>query len=584
MVKTQSKNSLSPKFLALGVLLSVFLAGCQQTGVAQGRLTSAKGVNIENLLPADLLALVKVGTTDQGQIDQLKELTGYFPNDPVGALVKEFNNGFKEGAKLDEVGLDYENDILPILSEKSMVVLGIAGQVSVPDKVRVYLAMTIADQGKMDSLLNRQLEKSLLVKAQYNGYDYYSEKSDIDQPAYFVRAEDVLLVTNDLDGLKKSLDNLKAGKSPLAENKLYQKMLAKIPANLAFLYADLPAFFSFMENAKSDQVDPEFVKTIKTLSQANAYGKMGGQLIYLKAEKDGLRLAAYISPKDGEKLNDMLGEKTYLAKEIPAENAVMYMESGNLKKAFEQFFDTLAQDPANGNPQEEMKAALASAGFDYEKDVLTMLSKGFAFVFEDTGSVIPSLGAYVDVSGNIEAAGRVGMLLDKSVDEMLAQVKKESPEAEMLVKKEVVEAGKLWKLKVDLAPILIGAPEEIGKKLSGQKIELYYGLLKGKMFVFALKPDLEKVYGQGKSVADGKEYQMASKALDADTGMVYLAPEQVFVYVDSLLKLASSAGAQPDLIEYNLIKSYFTPLKSLSSSSKMDGDMMLSQIFVHIGK
>lgn len=583
MVKTQSKKSLSPKFLALGVLLSLFLAGCQQSAdKVAGRIVSDKGVNIENLLPGDLLFVAKVGTADQGQINLFKELTGYFPNDPVGALITEFNKGFKEGAKFDEVGLDYEKDILPILSERSMVVFAAAGNSNGSEKPKLYLAMTVADQAKMDSLLNKQLEKGLLSKDKYADFDYYSEKSNTDQPAYFARTQDVLFVTNSLDEMKKSLDSLKTGKSTLADNKLYQQMNAKNPASLGFLYADLPGTLNFLKN--SGQETDEFKQAITAFAQTESYEKLAGELIVLSAEKNGLRLSTYLSAKDGNDLKDLIGSKTYLAKEIPAGDTLMYVESANFKKAFKQFFDTLAKDPANGNPEQEMKTALAAAGFDYEKDILAMLEKGFALVIEDSGSVIPSMGVYVDVSGNIEAAGRVAAIMDKSIDGMLLEAKAQSPETEMLLKKEVVEAGKLWKLKLNLDALLVGAPQEIGKKLTGQKIEFYYGILKDKMMVLALKPDLEKVYGQGKSVADGEEYKFAQRSLgNADVGMSYISPEQSFIYIDRLMKLAASAGAPIDTTEYEKVKSSMMPIKSLSGSSKMEGQMFLSQIFIHIG-
>lgn len=582
MVKNQSKVSLTPKFLALGVLFCLFLTGCQSIEKSQGILTSEKGVNIENLMPADLAFLFKIGTNDDKQLAQLKELWGYFPNYPTEAVIREFNQGFKEGAKFEEVGLDYEKDILPILSEKTMIVFAAGGD-GVPDKMKIFLAMTVADTSKIDFLLNRQVEKGDLVKDQYVGRDYFVEKSSVDQPAYFIRIEDVFMVTNNLDELKASLDAFNSGKSRLRENEVYQEMMLKNKPNLAFVYANLPLTFKFLENGQND--DMEARQLIAAMTQVNVSNKLGGELVVLSAEKDGLRVNLNIAPVKGEKFDDLIGEKVYLFKEIPANDPVLYIESNNLKTAFKQFFDTLASDPANGNSEQEVRDGLKSVGLDYDADLMPMLEKGVAMVVEDTGSIIPAFGFYLDASGNTQAAAKVAGMMDKAVDGIMAEAKAQAGEMEMLLKKEVVEPGKLWKLRLNLDAVLMGAPDVVIKKLSGQKIELYYGLLQNKMMVFALKSDLEQVYGK-KSVGDSKEYQFAMKKVgDKSSGVVFLSPDQLMAYVDRLVMLGEEvSGQQIRNAEYYSVKSYFAPVKSVVSSTEKQDEMIESEIFIHIGK
>ena len=162
-------NYLNLPLAAMGILFVLSLSGCQQSVMTTPRFMSEKGVNVEAFLPAESLLVAKFGSRDADQLDALKILNGYFPNDPLGAIVTEFNQGFKNGTNLTELGLNYEQDVLPILNNKSQFFMAMSSRQEVlppgtletasSPKVSFSLAMTIADEAKFDALLDTQIKK-----------------------------------------------------------------------------------------------------------------------------------------------------------------------------------------------------------------------------------------------------------------------------------------------------------------------------------------------------------------------------------------------------------------------------------------
>jgi hypothetical protein len=304
MVSKTRVDSFTPKALTLGVLSLLLFSGCQQQAIVSAdRFTSSKGVKIEAMYPADTFLLAKFGTRDADQLANLKTLNAYFPNDPMGAIVKEFNAGFKDGANLEEVGLDYEQDILPILNDKSEVYFGIAPAPATTDEsvpMNAVLALTIVDEAKFDALLNKQMEKNLLKKADYNGQAYFTEVDVSDTPAFIARVSDTVFVTTSLNVLQGGLDNLKSGKNPFGENKVYQRIINKYyQPSIAILYGDFAKATEFLANSSAD--GKEVLNTINSATPKEInVGDIESEMLLLMAETDGVRMSAHILGKEGK--------------------------------------------------------------------------------------------------------------------------------------------------------------------------------------------------------------------------------------------------------------------------------------------
>lgn len=586
------KNRLIPlslNLLTLGVLSLLLFSGCQQAVESTARFTSKEGVKVEAFMPGDSFLLLKVGTRDADQLAGLKTLNAYFPNDPMGMIVSEFNQGFKKGANLDEIGLDYEKDIVPILSDKSEMYLALAPSREIDpgaagkQSIGAVVAMTVADTGKFDNLIQKQLDKGKLIKNDYNGQTYYSQEG----VGYLVRYKDVVFVSTSLDFVKNGLDSLKNGKDLLAENANYmQAMDAYYKPSLAFAYGDFARVMDFLAQTSANGED--VAKTLSTFNPGTVAKDIQSEVITLVAGNDGLRLTANIVGREGSDFSKTMGgiERVYLADKIPGKDAVVYTEGSNLRKTYDQFIELGRTDAAFGENFKQMQDYLTAQGLDLEKDVLTFMSKGFALALSDTGAVIPSLGVYLDASGNVDGAAKVVTKINSALDGVFLQAKMDSPELEILVRKEEVDPGKLWKYVINLDPILTQVPQVLSQKLSGQKIEFYYGLLADNTMVFAFNADLEKSFGKDQPVSQGKEYHKAMGYLSgADRAIGYLAPAQLVTYFDRLVDVAKMVGMDSELLAYDLIRSYVLPLQSFSFGTVLiDKTHLRSEAFLHIGK
>jgi hypothetical protein len=591
MVGNSRVKYLTPAVLTLGVLSLFLFSACQQTPNVSGRFVSEKGVNIEAALPVDTFLLAKLGSRDAGQLSNLQTLNSYFPNDPLGSMVKEFNTGFKEGSKLEEAGLDYDKDILPILSPKTEVIAAIApGEGNSMDKIKGILAMTLADEVKFDGLLNKQVEKKVFKKESYNNQEYYTQLNESAEKAYILRLKDTAFVFTDLQSMKTGLDNLGIDKVGLAGNQAYQRAMQNYIPSIAFIYGDFAKVTEFLKNTGSD--GDALTKALGgSRFESNGADAVESETVVITVEKEGVRFLATVLGKSGGDLKKVGGamEKSYLMHKINAKYPLIYSEAYGLRQAYDGFIKIAEKDAEMADGIKQMKEFLAAQDLDLEKDVLSFMDKGYAFVLEDTDSVFPALGIYLDAGSNAAGAAKVAGKIDKGLDEVWREMLVDSPQLSMLISKETVIPDQLWKYKLNLDPLLVDAPAEIAKKLSGQKVELYYGMLPENIFVIALKPDLEKTYGQSPIVFDGDEFKKALSYLKgADFGVTYLAPSQVFVYMDRVLKLVAEANgghSMGDMTQYQQAKNYVNPIKSFVTASRgIEKEKLVVEAFLHIGQ
>ena len=588
-------NHLNPSVLIIGILLVFSLSACQQSVPAGQRFSSEKAVNIEAFMPVDTFLLAKIGTRDQDQLDVLKTLNGYFPNDPMGAFVTEFNQGFKESANLDKMNLDYEKDILPILNNKSQfffsmspgkdVSLASKDTTSASPKVNFNIAMTVADEGKFDALLDKQTANNLLKKEDYNGQTIYSEINKTDTSAYLSRYMDTVFMSTNQDLLKAGLDNVKANKDLLADNKVFQRGMSSYKPNMAIVYANLGEVIKLL-GASEGKNSEEMAKALSGMDIEN----IESEILMMTAENNGIRIASKVFAKSGvdiSKTKSAANMQAYLFKKIPAVAPIFYLEGSGLKISYEKMILAFGSDPEFTSGMTLMKDFLKTKGLDWEKDVLSFMDKGIAIVFEDTGTPIPGIGIYLDANSNLDGATKVALAINNGFDDLMAQALKESSDISMVLSKEEVKPGKLWKFKVNLDTVLTAAPSEIAKKLTGQKVELYYGLLDDGVMAITLKPDLEKIYAKDQMMEKNPEFSQAMKLVNGEhRGLAYFAPVQVVQLVDSYLKLIKDAtGQAPTIPDYDSVKAAIMPLKSLIfSGGEMKADELSADFFLHIAQ
>lgn len=577
------------------LLMPLFLfTGCQQAPNRE-RFSSAKGVSVEFFLPADTFMFFKVGTSDMAQLKNLAELNAYFPNDPLKFIVDEFNKGFEEGASLQDYGLSYTEDILPMINEKSEFYFAVSpGDVEKGGTPDFVFAVTLADEEKLNSLLASQQLQGRLVQKDYYNRQYFMEvaEENSDVSAYFLRIEDVLFVTTNEEILHKGLDNVAVGENLLSKNPVYAKALADYSDSALVVYADFQKLVYFLQKSAELEVDENFLENFGLMGiQAEQVGEIESEVVLAKIEDEGIRVSVNLIAKDetGFKYLTTEMKPSYLVNSVPAVTPIIYFEGYNFRRSIDSFLALAKSDVEGVDPEfkdgiAQMKQFFEIQGLDLEEDILTFLDKGYAFVLQDTQSLIPGIGLYVDVSGNADGAVKVSRKINDSFTGLWGQALEESPEMAMFVQKFDVVPEKLWKFGLNINALLAGQSGALQKKLSGQVIEFYYGVLEDDVMTFALESNLEQSFGKGDVVALNSEFKKAMTYLNgADIGVTYIAPGAFLRYLDRIIQLAQEEGMPAsDLAEYDKVKSYILPLKSIVAASSSTDSKIGVQMFVHI--
>jgi hypothetical protein len=376
--------------------------------------------------------------------------------------------------------------------------------------------------------------------------------------------------------------------SPLIDNAAYQRALKDYRPAVFLLYGDFSKLLDFMKEAEVDGQSLASGVEIAGLKQSGL-DAIESELVTINVEKEGLRLVVKVVAREGADLREVAGQinKSYLQERIPAKEVILYSEGYDFSQSYRKFAELAAQDSELQQGLSEMETAFQEMGLDFEQDILTFLDRGYAFVLEDTDSVFPALSFYIDAAGNVAGAEKTMRLVHQGLTALLEEAKVETPELSMIIANEEVTADRLWKFSLKLDMLLAGQDSSLVRKLSGQKVEFYYGLLADQTLVFALKPDLAGQYGQVPFVRDSAEFKQALSYLKgASYGVSYLAPAQFFVYLDRLVELAKADGTPvAAFADYELVKSYLRPLKSLSLASHgVEKDKTIVEVFLHIGK
>lgn len=577
------------------LLVSLFIiTGCQQSPKKE-RFSSAKGINIESFFPADTFMLFKIGTGDQEQLKNLAEMNSYFPNDPLKFIVDEFNNGFEEGAELDEYGISYKEDILTMINERSEFYFAMTpGELEDGGAPDFVIAITLSDEGKLNSLLAFQEIKGKLIQKNYHNRPYFVEVTEntADTSAYFTRVDDVLFVATDEKLLHKGLDNIAIGENLLSQNPVYSRALIDYVDSVLLVYADFEKLVYFLDKSAELNEGENFMEKFGVPGlQTEKVLDIESEVIIAKIEDEGIRVTIDILGKDGTDFLVTAGDMkpSYLMNKIPAITPMIYVEGYNLRQSIDSFLALANSDIEGIDPDfkegiAQMEQFFVSQNLDLEGDILPFLDKGFAFVYQDNQSLVPGMGLYVDVTGNLDGAVKVSQMINQALTDLWEQALVESPEMEMFVQKEDIVPSKLWKFGLNINALLAGQSGPLQKKLSGQAIEFYYGILEDGVMTFALEPNLENRYGNEDVVSADSGFKKAISYLNgADVGVTYIAPGAVFEYIDRIMQLAREEGMPAsDLVDYEVIKSYVMPIKSIVGASSYSDLHIGMQMFVHI--
>lgn len=544
------------KFIVPCFVFVLILAGCQSFD-GESTMVSAEGVKVEKLFPLRSFSVVKLGADSGDQLDALDELGKKFPQNPMQLLTDALRGEIDGG----EVGLSYDDDIIPVIGAMPRIMFDFVIEDPAKDP-EVMMAMITQDKTLAMELLEKMIADEKGTKENYKNYVIYSAKDGENFAALY---KDVLVMAPEKALVTRALDlGDSNGKETLLLNSVYQKSVKDLKENVGFIFIDPAVIMNTVAVADmSGELSEEDRKEMEGLESMKDYIAMiEGELFAFRAEKEGLRVLVRIFG-DEEKMKELnmpMGDqllKSYLYKQLPGDDLMVYSESSNLKASLEVIEKMYSGMPEVRESISQMKLAFGMAGIDYEKDLLAMMDKGFAFSLYGGTDVIPRMGLFMDVSTNVDGAKKLLALIDSGLQMMVAQ----SAEQFGGVLSFGSDADGNKKLVVDMSLM----PEELAVTMPAyvavMKTEFNYGIKDDVMYL-AFYPGLTD--GGFSVVAENAPFKSAMANIPGyDKGVTFIDFGALMSYVDNVV--AESGAEMPP--EYMTFKDYMAPVKSMIMSS-----------------
>lgn len=501
---------------------------------------------------------MKFGTNDPGQKINMEKLAAYFPQDAWGSLMQEIAGEFNQD--FADTGVTFEDDLLPAIGDHPQALIGFFGQISEEKEPDILVVLSVAQPDTFVNWMERAIAEGQGQKQDYKSFAIYSGP---EKESYIVPYKDVLVVASTVQIVKEALDRAEAGGPSLLSSDSYQKGLAKMPESLGFFFID-PRF-----SAKVLESDPEVMEELgDTEYLKSLLDAIEGEFFAFSAEPEGIRIAGavYGDPAKWENLKDMANfdiEPAYLYKTLPGQGVLLYAESSNLKKSMEVMMQMYQHMEGFEEGMDSMKSMLKAQGIDFEKDVLAIMDKGYAFGLYDLGTIVPSFGLFVDASSNRSGAENIMSQLYAGIDGQLQGVPADL--ASLLSHEEsATKGGEHYNLRMDLTKLPEEELQDVPAELRTVPLELNYGVNADNLAYMAFYPGFDQANFSPLESNDRFRAAMV-KIPGFDRGVTYLDFESLMTYVDRVVGFGvrMEGGSMDDLAEYQMVRAYMAPLKRL---------------------
>lgn len=552
-------------YFCLILAFVLVVAGCQSIDGKSG-LVSKEGVKAESLMPKNSFVVMKLGTDDLQQIENLKKLSENFPIEGMDIAMEEMINELRDN--LSEEGLSLEEDLYPAIGENPQMMMSMVLAENSSDDPDMLAVLVLGDADKVEKFI--KIPSGEEAKFQpYKGYEIYNTGSD---NSYLLRFKDVFLFSNKLEVVKEAVDRSGNGADSLLANTNYQKGIKDLPGVWAYFYIDIATIMKQMQN------DPETRDAFEKI-----YGEDSGimdimniiesELFAFTAEEDGLGMHGYVFG-DADKWNEYKYmnveiDPAYMYKMLPGDSVIMFMESGHLRTSIEVLEKMYANMPEFEEGMKTMKTGLSNIGLDYENDIMAFLDKGYAVSIYDNGGVIPSMMIAFDASGHTEGANKLMDVINKGFDAMVTNIPEE---AKGIFENRIVNEGenKAYTLSLDMNSMpkeqMTNYPEGLERKFS-----LDYGVTTDNVAYFAYYPGFSS--GDFGTLADNEDFKKDIEYIKGyDRSLMYFNIENLMSYVDHIVQFSreqSGGEAGPSMQEYELAKKYISPFKSFIMAAKI---------------
>lgn len=535
------------KFFGLAILL--ILAGCGPT--SDGAPLSKAGLRPEMFFSQDTIAVVSVDYRNEETKKKVTDLLALFPDYEGETLVDAMKSAFFKA--LSEEGYNFDADIKPIVGEGTRFVLGIEGGQALKDFVEpvavntlpVYIGFEIADVQKFDQFLADLESRGEVKPLEYSGRVVYegADKDSGIKDGCIARVEDIGLLTNSCDVLQTAIERGLKDKDNLDRKESYRRVVKEMEGDyFGFFYFEGGRLISLLKEKAFETASLERLFGVSGTSLAEAVVAQG---VTLTPEEGGFALRGY-QYADETKLLGRTYKDFYTTGELfaslPADDAIFFAESSNLRLMFEDYLkqlDALNSLPEGQvSPRQSLENALRVVGLDIEEDILSWMDKGFVFSAYSNGDlVLPGLILLIDASSDLDAAVRTAGILDAQLQSVLTMLRVQGGEQLADAIKHQSD-GTMYTISLDFSGVdgeTTGIPGlSEGSPLASQKIELTYGVTTDGKFVISTLGDFSAKYGES-FLRNDENFKKLKGNLDvAETVLGYLDLQNVVAYLDTL--------------------------------------------------
>jgi hypothetical protein len=523
------RKFLLPLFILL-IFVVMALTGCGKAPQEHATHASGTGLMAELFVPGDAGMMMVYSLRDDAQFTAMKSLDETLAA-RIGPADESATGAADDGRIMDmvadsfesqfgELGLTYEEDLLPALGEQFRVVFA-SRPGSTEDEVEAFTVVTLENPEAMEVLFEALVDAEQMEFKNLSSVDAYVDEGG---DSYSAIVDDVLLVSNQPEALVEMATQDEEDSLWGAEE--YQDLLESFGGNYLFYTLVYPAIFDgdaslSTAGLAAAGLDEYSLDSLQTVTES--------QVMVVRAEADGFDFDVYVAADEeaakaaGVTLDALPKEEPYLHEEMPIGSLMAYFEFYGLKDAVE-YWQELAEASEEGTPTLDWISSFVRSYFamDFEDEVLAFLDKGYSVALHQNGDgVVPGITIYADVSSDVDAAEEFMTQLDLQVSGLMLVLDAALPGA---VTKSAAEIGGVSfdLLEIDLTEISRDGESPLPAVVTSSEIQLAYGVLDDRLLITtaAVWEDEYEV------IADSSFYSTLSDKLDEASEGLYLIDAQ----------------------------------------------------------
>ncbi|MBI4994978.1 hypothetical protein HZC21_05055 [Candidatus Peregrinibacteria bacterium] len=521
---------------------------------------TAQGIYFEKLLPPEISMAVSIQPTDEEERSRFNKLFNIIMQDKAHAALL---------LAVDEIIKKSGTALKP---EELAVLFGKNTNFEIAyAKPNLYFLFSVENPSAVREIFKNRAEKVLIDKeksflAEFGGKEAF----------YVGLAGDVAFMTD--TSQEKARKIISRAESPL---RIFYKSFASTDLfRRGFAGADKPLSGYAAIKAEFGTVN---LKAIK------------GNVAVVRAFEDGFSFTNIAIGDKSEAEGDFgrLFEpySAHLYKKLPDGKLLIFSETHHVGATIlAQLAAIESSVKSAGFKKEDFFAGLKKyTGFDFEKDLMPFLDKGFAFTVHDTGALIPAVSFFIDAGSAPDKADGVVKMLAEIVPRLAAAANAALQE---INGKPVFETGKFnWGTQGGVLKINLGfIPQDKFNipvlKYFSQPIEISYGLAADNLLFISMLPDFEKTFASADKIESSALFKETAR-LKISAGSISLVDgNAVLAFVERFFDIMQKEKklSEKEKSGFEIAKAYIAPLKSFIQISQGSGEDVFGKGFLKIEK